>query len=231
MHDALSERVGVVYEEFTPEQLNSIRNEVSEYLNAPVEKENDVITISSVKQIKEAFKEFKRVHQQLAKELAYANEHGASAAATNSAATKTGDNDAASKGANTSSNDGQVGDLEDGNGFGLGNAASTDRPANLDRPSNAQTASDNADTQESKTAATGSPNQQDGDNQANSVPADKNKAYAMFKETVGSDLRDELARLNTITRGESCQRFSPYFERYRLKLHDIRQVIRTKFAR
>jgi len=37
------------------------------------------------------------------------------------------------------------------------------------------------------------------------VPADKNKAYSMFKENVASDLKDELSRLNGITRGHKEQ--------------------------
>ena len=65
MHDALSERVGVVYEEFTPEQLSDIKREVGEYLAAPSAGDEEIITISSVKQIREAFKEFKKAHKQL----------------------------------------------------------------------------------------------------------------------------------------------------------------------
>lgn len=203
MHDALSERVGVVYEEFTPEQLSNIKNEVNQYLSSSSQEDDDIITIASVKQIREVFKEFKRVHKQLSSELEYAQQHGGNNGGSVANGGTSNGGEGGENGSGTAGDGSQVGELEDGNGFGLGNAASTERPANLDRPGYEK---NEAQPDEEGGAEASSPkasaNQREDSQQA--VPADKNKAYAMFKENVASDLRDELARLNAITRGNKA---------------------------
>eukprot|EP00753_Platysulcus_tardus_P013664 PLAT3821.7.p1 GENE.PLAT3821.7~~PLAT3821.7.p1 ORF type:complete len:832 (+),score=473.90 PLAT3821.7:23-2497(+) len=65
MHDALAERSGIVYDEFTPEQRADTAAMVRRYLEASPEEEEAVIEVQSLRQIKEAFKAFKVLFRDL----------------------------------------------------------------------------------------------------------------------------------------------------------------------
>jgi kinesin family protein 6/9 len=207
MHDALSERVGIVYEEFTPEQISDIKREVNEFLSAPKQRDEEIITVSSVKQIREVFKEFKRVHIEQQQELEYTRQHhGALTTAGTSGGNEAGGGEGGSVTStrgNTASGQ-QVGHLKDDNGFGLGTAASSARPQALDHPAGlsgnmSANVEGNIGISNNATIVGAADNNQIQDQ---TIPADKNKAYSMFKESIAPDLRDELARLNAIVRGQ-----------------------------
>jgi kinesin family protein 6/9 len=61
MHDALVERTGVVYDPFTPEQQASIVSMIERFIDAREEHEEDTLQISSVRQMLEVCKQFKRL--------------------------------------------------------------------------------------------------------------------------------------------------------------------------
>jgi len=93
--------------------------------------------------------------------------------------------------------------LKDDNGFGLGTAASSARPQALDHPAGlsgnmSANVEGNIGISNNATIVGAADNNQIQDQ---TIPADKNKAYSMFKESIAPDLRDELARLNAIVRG------------------------------
>ena len=52
MHDALAERSGVTYDDYTPEQRHEVATTVREYLDAPPETEEGVIQIQSIRHLK-----------------------------------------------------------------------------------------------------------------------------------------------------------------------------------
>lgn len=60
MHDALVERTGVVYDEHTPEQKHKLMQMVRQYVDAlTADKEDEVLKLSSVHDIRELFRQFK----------------------------------------------------------------------------------------------------------------------------------------------------------------------------
>lgn len=61
MHDALVERTGVSYEPYTPEQQAGIKQMVERYIDAQEIDEEDVLQISSFRQMLEVCKQFKKM--------------------------------------------------------------------------------------------------------------------------------------------------------------------------
>ena len=61
MHDALVERTGVSYEPYTPEQQVSIKQMLERYIDAQEIDEEDVLQISSFRQMLEVCKQFKKM--------------------------------------------------------------------------------------------------------------------------------------------------------------------------
>jgi len=59
MHDALVERTGIGYEPYTPEQQSSIRQMLLKYVDSPEANEEDMLDISSYRQMLEICKQFK----------------------------------------------------------------------------------------------------------------------------------------------------------------------------
>ncbi len=110
---------------------------------------------------------------------------------------------------------------ENARGFGLGMASSTARPATMDNPrgTSGYNSVDEDDALGASGGALGSSGGGLGGSNSNqlgggeggggsldgtlggAVPADKNRAFALFKDTVAPDLKDELARLNAVVRG------------------------------
>jgi kinesin family member 6/9 len=63
MHDALVERTGVAYEPYTPEQQMNIAQMLERYIDSPEAEEEDVLNISSYRQMIEICKQFKKMVQ------------------------------------------------------------------------------------------------------------------------------------------------------------------------
>jgi len=61
MHDALVERTGVTYEPYTPEQQTSIQQMLERYIDAAEFEEEDILVISSYRQMLEVCKLFKKM--------------------------------------------------------------------------------------------------------------------------------------------------------------------------
>ena len=61
MHDALVERTGVAYDPFTPEQQSGIVAMIERFMEAKEEDEEEVLRITSVRQMIEICKQFKRL--------------------------------------------------------------------------------------------------------------------------------------------------------------------------
>uniref|UniRef100_K3WBJ2 Kinesin-like protein n=1 Tax=Globisporangium ultimum (strain ATCC 200006 / CBS 805.95 / DAOM BR144) TaxID=431595 RepID=K3WBJ2_GLOUD len=60
MHDALVERAGIVYDEHTPEQKHQLLKMIRQFVDAPtVEKEDEVLKLTSMHEIRELFRQFK----------------------------------------------------------------------------------------------------------------------------------------------------------------------------
>lgn len=62
MHDAMVERSGVVYDDYTPEQKLELREKITKFLAAELgsDEEYDAISLSSVRQMREILNQFKR---------------------------------------------------------------------------------------------------------------------------------------------------------------------------
>ena len=61
MHDALVERTGMTYEPYTPEQQNNIAQMLERYVASAEAEEEEVLSISSYRQMLEICKQFKRM--------------------------------------------------------------------------------------------------------------------------------------------------------------------------
>lgn len=61
MHDALVERTGMTYEPYTPEQQTNIGQMLERYVASPEAEEEEVLSISSYRQMLEICKQFKRM--------------------------------------------------------------------------------------------------------------------------------------------------------------------------
>lgn len=60
MHDALVERTGMVYDNYTPEQQQSISQMIEKYVNAPEKEEEEVLEIDTFRKMLEICKQFKK---------------------------------------------------------------------------------------------------------------------------------------------------------------------------
>ena len=74
MHDALVERTGVAYDPFTPEQQSGIITMIERFMDAKEEDEEDVLRITSVRQMIEICKQFKRLLTTARAEVEFARE-------------------------------------------------------------------------------------------------------------------------------------------------------------
>jgi len=197
MHDALTERTGVVYEEFTPEQQQEISQCVRRYLATPEGEDEDVIEIKSVKQIKETFRQFKLIVAGMEAEVRHNLQSGASGAGPLGAGTgANADGDA------PASSDRGVGKLEKSGGFGLGAAPTHARPASVDSLHVTNNRSKGKALNESLDSLSSSPRNRprspnkivSSGNFATSL--DKNEQYDIFKKEDGKELNDKLVELN-----------------------------------
>lgn len=60
MHDALVERTGMIYDNYTPEQQQGISQMIEKYVNAPEKEEEEILQIDTFRKMLEVCKQFKK---------------------------------------------------------------------------------------------------------------------------------------------------------------------------
>lgn len=60
MHDALTERTGMVYDKYTPEKQQSIPQMIEKFISAPGKDEEEVLEIDTFRKMLEVCKQFKK---------------------------------------------------------------------------------------------------------------------------------------------------------------------------
>ncbi|GBG28797.1 Kinesin-like protein KLP1 [Hondaea fermentalgiana] len=158
MHDALANRSGVSYEEYTPEECRNIALQVRRFAEASVDEEEAcAIDIQSVRHAQECFRQFKlliqhaeaQVEERLRQQFQFQARDGTPASHAGSSG------DLSHSGRSGAANDGLVGEEEDERGFGLGHAPPGARPKEMDLPDGL--AGGDGDGMESKHADPSSP--------------------------------------------------------------------------
>ena len=59
MHDALANRNGITYDEYTSVQKHELQSSVRAYIDAGPMEEDNILPVQSIRQVKEIFKQFK----------------------------------------------------------------------------------------------------------------------------------------------------------------------------
>ena len=141
MHDALAERSGVSYDEYTPEQRHDLAKQVQAYLDASPEGEESVFNIVSLRHVWEIFKQFKiitnnarsdaetRLREQF---VLQSKQAAAGTPAATAGSMQRQESMGAGGGMDPSMVPGFVGDLENGGGYSVGTAPPGARPASVD---------------------------------------------------------------------------------------------------
>ncbi|OQS05107.1 kinesin [Thraustotheca clavata] len=123
MHDALVERTGVIYDEHTPEQKYELMRLVRAYTDAPTDDDFGILQLSSLRHIKELFRQFRLLLR------------NAESASPQALATRTSTSNASrengSPAATLEEDEKLVGDAED-RGFVLGIAPNAAVPVSLE---------------------------------------------------------------------------------------------------
>lgn len=132
MHDALVERSGVVYDEFTPEQIFDLMKMVRKYIDAAsTEDEDEILELKSVHQIRELFRQFKILVRNAENGQIISPDSSRSRNTPATAATSGGLNDMGGLDSIQSNHD-FVGDLERSGGITVGQASDLARPLSVD---------------------------------------------------------------------------------------------------
>ncbi|GMI01223.1 hypothetical protein TrST_g7006 [Triparma strigata] len=207
MHDAMVERSGIVYDDYTPEQKLELREKIEKFLAAEIgsDEEYDAVSLSSVRQMREILNQFKRIT--LEKDVHIKR---AVTAAANGSMTRGMDMtgaDAKGEGSAPTFGDAKdaVGDVVEGDGFGLGMAGSDLRPSQLDgSPSRGagvtggggspgktfERSADLSYDAQDKSSATTTYSEYKGE-----VPEDKEEAFALYKRTKGKKENQQMLSL------------------------------------
>ncbi|CAK9009206.1 Kinesin-like protein KLP1, partial [Durusdinium trenchii] len=139
MHDALADRSGVSYDEYTPEECRDIAKQVRAFVDAsPEEEEANHIQVESVRQVQECFRQFKilvrnvesQVEERLRQQFQF--QAKSSQAGVTQDEAKQGD-DQDPKDGRGSGDDG-VGDADEQGGFALGEAPASAKPKTIEMP-------------------------------------------------------------------------------------------------
>jgi len=136
MHDALANRSGVSYEEFTSEDRRRFTDMISAFVEASPKFENEkMLPVESVRQVQECFRLFKlfvqeaegRVEERLRGRFLFSLKGRPDTSTRPSASSKNEDDEGQS---------GLVGDIEGDQGFALGVAPANAKPKQIDLPAN-----------------------------------------------------------------------------------------------
>ena len=196
MHDALAERSGVTYDDYTPEQRHEVATTVREYLDAPPETEEGVIQIQSIRHVVEIFRSFKlivkNVESQTMEKLR--GQFNLSAKGDNLQGTTQ------DLGGGSSVGDGgedEGGEIETGGGYAVGVAPQQARPDRIDMgdspmkgdrsPLNSPQSSPGKGKSKASTSNITKAFQFD----------DKNSAFNIYKNKAGSALNEDLMKTKT----------------------------------
>lgn len=136
MHDTLSGRSRVQYEDYSPDEQRELEQKVSQYLDGEIQE----IEVSSLRMVYEAFSCFRKFHQQVRTELAARPAAGNPRALGRDTQAQSGAGGAA---ANEPVREGEVGEDEDGRGISVGVAPAGSRPPQEERPANVDTSGGN----------------------------------------------------------------------------------------
>jgi kinesin family protein 6/9 len=194
MHDALSERSGVVYDEYTPEQRKDVEGQVRKFVQAGADEEDDLLQVDSMRQVREIFRQFKvlvKVAEASVTEVRNTMSRGGiPSAGAESGMAGMGGTMAGLPDMNAQGD--LVGSMEDTAGFGVGRASDNARPANLsDLGLNPETSMGDDDAM-SMGALSPLKKTTFAQNDSAPPPVDRNEAYTMFKSNQGSDLNAKL---------------------------------------
>ena len=207
MHDAMAERSGVVYDDYTPEMKLEMRAMIEKFLAAEFgsDEEQDAISLSSVRQMRELLIQFKRITLKKDANLQRAVTAGRMGSSLDGFATTAGgeakETDAAF---DTVDAKDTVGDVVNGDGFGLGMAGGDLRPDAIDlvgSPSKSVQGSparsigkfSSTDMAQEKIPAYASTSYRaESKGGRNEVPEDKEEAFALYKRTKGRATNVEI---------------------------------------
>src|SRR5688572_23602669 len=129
MHDTLSNRIGVSYEAYTPEESVALRKQIAKYCAGGI----DEIEIVNLRQVRETFRQFKNYVLEIEQRAGGAGGLSATGLLRGNSRPGTAGGSSASRaspdlGVNESD---MVGEMDEGasGGFGLGSVSSDSRPA------------------------------------------------------------------------------------------------------
>ncbi len=213
MHDAMVERSGVVYDEYTPEQKQEMRVQIEKFLAADIgsDEEYEAISFNSVRQMRELLLQFKRI----AREKDVAVRRATTAAFSGTATAGLGETttgDAEAKGVEWGQGEEKVGDAITGEGFSLGLAGDESRPSQMDAVGSPgrsvgtlspQRSTENlGNTSAGATSYAAEPKDTLNNYGAygeskgvGKVPSDKEEAFLLYKRTVGKGMNNDLLGL------------------------------------
>ena len=148
MHDALAERSGVSYDEYTPEERYDVEKSVRKYLDMDETTTDDAIggafgSLQSMRHVGEIFKAFKTIvrsvetktEERLRQQFTLGPKSPGGTAAAGGGAAGGGDGSGAIGGGgeeDPATGDAEGGDIEGGAGYAVGVAASDARPQSID---------------------------------------------------------------------------------------------------
>jgi kinesin family protein 6/9 len=194
MHDALSERSGVTYDEYTPEQRKGVEGDVRKFVDADPDGEEDLLQVDSMRQVREIFRQFKvlvKVAEASVTEVRNTMSRGGMPSAGLDSGVAGMDGTMAGLPDMTQGGD-LVGNFEDTAGFGVGRAADTARPSSMqDLGLNPEEQGFDDDTL-SMGQLSPAKKATFAQNDMAPPPVDRNEAYTMFKANQGSDLNVKL---------------------------------------
>lgn len=191
MHDALSERSGVTYDEYTPEQRHEVASEVRMYLDAPPEKEESVIQIKSIRHVVEIFRAFKLIvknvesqtMEKLRNQFTLSEKGGGVANVAGPSGSSVGEG-----------GEDEAGEIEDGGGYGVGVAPSQARPDSIDLGESPEKEGRSPPTSPQAGKMSGSPS---GGIRKAIKFEDKNGAFDVFKQKAGAATNEKLLSTKT----------------------------------
>ncbi|GMH46356.1 hypothetical protein TrRE_jg4300 [Triparma retinervis] len=203
MHDAMAERSGIVYDDYTPEMKLEMRAMIEKFLAAELgsDEEADAISLSSVRQMRELLMQFKRISLEKDSNLQRAVTAGRMGQTAGGFAATAGDGGEAKESDpdfNAADAKETVGDAVNGEGFSLGAAGGDLRPDLIDEvgspsksvqgsPTRSIESFSAADAAQQKTSysATSFRAESKGSGRSSAVPEDKEEAFALYKRTKG----------------------------------------------
>eukprot|EP01029_Cantina_marsupialis_P013377 TRINITY_DN295_c3_g2_i1.p1 TRINITY_DN295_c3_g2~~TRINITY_DN295_c3_g2_i1.p1 ORF type:complete len:737 (-),score=250.98 TRINITY_DN295_c3_g2_i1:2-2212(-) len=176
MHDALSDRSNVVYDEYTPDQQAGLRNQLLDFLKSEEGDEKTQIGFDSVRKMHEIMRQMRSIYNEM-KTLAAENARGGTAMGNRPESVMPVQNTSEA----FPTNEDYAGELDQTGGFALGLAAADARPQNVDYLESMGSMSPIHQRQPSKVAS---------DLLANTIvmPGDRNEAFELFKKTEGQQL-------------------------------------------